>query len=93
MGRGLENLGKEYKNQIDKSFKFQTSQTVRGKVVRFHDAAFWVMDLDDILGFPANEIWWGHTEQSRSFFEEGRFLWSYVGVQGITSISANCDKF
>ena len=52
-----------------------------------------VMDLDDILGFPANEIWWGHTEQSRSFFDEGRFLWSYVGVLGITSISANCDKF
>jgi hypothetical protein len=102
MGRGLENLGKEYKNQIDKSFKFQTSQTVRGKVLRFDDAAFsWVMHKEMVVTnwkTHAKTSWIG-TEASGNYrstvaFEEGQLIYNWVGLGqiGTNSVWAKCKE-
>ena len=101
MGRGLENLGKEYKNQIDKSFKFQTSQTVRGKVVRFDDAAFWVMHREMVVTnwkTDAKTSWIGTAAsgnyRSTVAFEEGQLIYNWVslGQIGTNSVWAKCKE-
>jgi len=75
-------------------FQFKLDETRRAMV--FGNSGYledMVMELVDGKHFPAKELWWGDTEYGRSFFEKGRFLFSRVGVGGIKSISANCDKF
>lgn len=52
-----------------------------------------VVELVDDQHFPSLEFWWGHTEWRSSFFRKGRLLYSSIGPVGITSISADCDKF
>ena len=102
-GRGLENLGKEYKNQIDKSFKFQTSQTVRGKVVRFDDAAFSSLVMHNEMVVTnwktdAKTSWIGTAAhgnyRSTVAFEEGQLIYNWVslGQIGTNSVWAKCKE-
>lgn len=75
-------------------FQFKLDETRRAMV--FGNSGYLkdeVVELVDGQHFPTQEFWWGQTEWSRSFFKKGRFLFSTVGVGGITSTSANCDKF
>ena len=101
IGRGLENLGKEYKNQIDKSFKFQTSQTVRGKVVRFANADSWVLHREMVVTnwkTDAKTSWIGTeasgNNRSTVAFEEGQLIYNWVslGQIGTNSVWAKCKE-
>lgn len=85
--------GKKTDYQLEK-FQFKLDSARR--VMVFGNSGFLqdiVMELDDGRHFPSQELWWATEERSLSFFQKGRFLYSYVGSSGITSISANCDKF
>ena len=87
----IDGTVEQYKLQ---KFQFKLDETRRAMV--FGNSSFlgdMVMELVDGKHFPAQEFWWGYSEYGRSFFEKGRFLFSMVSVRGITSISANCDKF
>jgi hypothetical protein len=75
-------------------FQFKLDETRRAMV--FGNSGYFedfVIGLVDGKHWPAQEFWWGDTEYSVSFFEKGRFLFSSVGGEGSTSISADCDKF
>ena len=75
-------------------FQFKLDETRRAMV--FGNSGYFedmVMELADDKHVPAQEFWYGDTENCLSFFLKGRFLFSTVGVDGITSISADCDKF
>ena len=39
------------------------------------------------------ELWRSTDVSSMFLFSEGKFLYSYVGLSGIKSISADCEKF
>ena len=85
--------GKRTDYKLEK-FQFKLDETRRAMV--FGNSSYLtdeVMELVDGQHFPSQELWWGYAEWSHSFFQKGRFLYSYVGSEGITSISANCDKF
>jgi hypothetical protein len=87
----LEGERTDYKLE---KFQFKLDETRRAMV--FGNSGYlkdFVMEVPDGKHFPAQEFWWGYGEYGRSFFEKGRFLFSIVGVEDITSISANCDKF
>ena len=43
--------------------------------------------------YPSQEYWWTETEYTKSFFFKGKFVLANLGNHGITSISADCDKF
>ena len=85
--------GKRTDYKLEK-FQFKLDETRRAMV--FGNSGYFEdmeMELADGKHWPAQEFWWGGTEYGRSFFQKGRFLFSTVGVEGMTSISANCDKF
>jgi hypothetical protein len=42
---------------------------------------------------PSKEFWYADFIYSRAFFTSGKFVVAMVGNHGITSISADCDKF
>ena len=75
-------------------FQFKLDKTknamVFGKSGYFEDS---VMELREGGNWPSQESWFADREYDMSYFDEGKFLYSYIGSQGITSISANCDKF
>jgi hypothetical protein len=82
------------KNFKLEKFQFKLDETRRAMV--FGNSGYLkdvVMELLDGKHFPTKELWFGDTEYGRSLFQKGRFLFSTVGLEGITSISANCDKF
>jgi hypothetical protein len=45
------------------------------------------------LDAPSAEHWFAESLQSKSYFLNGKFIYALVGNGGITSISADCDKF
>jgi hypothetical protein len=79
--------------QLEK-FQFKLDETRRAMV--FGNSGYLegvVLELDDGRHFPSQELWWSSGEKGLSYFREGRFQYAYVGQGGITSITANCDKF
>ena len=42
---------------------------------------------------PSVEFWKTQKEGSMSYFHEGKFLHVVVGHTGVTTVSADCDKF
>ena len=81
-------------------FQFKLNETLKamvfGKGVYFNNS---VLDLVDgnhspmRAGNVAREYWWVQNEWGMGYFYNGRFLHSHVGSDGISSISADCDKF
>ena len=50
-------------------------------------------ELVEDMAWPVVEVWYARDEYSTLYFKEGKFLYSEIGSTGITSISADCDKF
>ena len=51
------------------------------------------LPLIDSLSVASEEVWWAESHMEGSYFQNGKFIHSLVGIGGITSISADCDKF
>tara|TARA_R110000823_G_C15774741_1_gene484446 strand:- start:114 stop:479 length:366 start_codon:yes stop_codon:yes gene_type:complete len=43
--------------------------------------------------WPSIETWFSDDQFDHAFFEKGKFLYSYTGKAGLSTIHANCDKF
>ena len=50
--------------------------------------------IDLTSGVPDQEVWYANYENSGVyFFKEGKFFYTSAGPFGISSVSADCDKF
>ena len=63
---------------------------VFGKKGYFQDSE---MKLREGLAWVSQEKWKAEDMNSRAFFQEGKFLYSFNCSSGITTISADCEKF
>ena len=53
-----------------------------------------VMELREGRNWPSQEVWYADgQEHNISKFDEGKYLFSMIAGDNITSISADCDKF
>ena len=75
-------------------FQFKLDQTknamVFGSTGMFKNEVF-----ELVIGrtWPSQEAWNASDKYSMTYFEFGKFLFTRNGSLGITSLSANCDKF
>jgi len=53
----------------------------------------WKVPLDPNRSWVLINRWWASNNYNLLLFEEGKLVSSSVGSEGITSITANCDKF
>ena len=87
-------LDGEIKSFTLEKFQFKLDQTknamVFGSTAPFKDE---VRELVIGRNYPSKEKWYANDKYSMTYFREGKFLNSTVSSFGMTSISANCDKF
>ena len=87
----LEGERKSYNYQ---KFQFKLDQTknamVFGKQGYFQND---VMELRENFSFPSQETWYADGQFDSAYFGNGKFLYSMTGNTGVSSVSANCDKF
>ena len=82
------------KNYTLEKFQFKLDQTknamVFGSTGMFKNEVF-----ELVIGrtWPSQEAWNASDKYSMTYFEFGKFLFTRNGSLGITSLSANCDKF
>ena len=75
-------------------FQFKLDQTknamVLGSTGYLRDMVF---ELVIGQNWPSQENWYGINRNSMTYFDNGKHLFTSNGSSGITSISADCDKF
>ena len=84
----------EKKNYKLEKFKFKLDPTKRSMV--FGDDGFFEdfsIELTETRSWPHIESWYAHLTDWVLYFDEGRFLLSDNGSNGLRSMYANCDKF
>jgi hypothetical protein len=75
-------------------FKFKLNQAT--KTLEFGSGGYFnnfSMDLVDVDYYFSHTVWNADSSNSKAYFQEGKFLTASVIFMGITSISADCDKF
>ena len=45
------------------------------------------------MSYPSQEKWNAEGDYDRLVFKEGKFIYSWTGRSGITTMSADCEKF
>ena len=89
-GTSLEGKRTDYKLE---KFTFKLDHTknamVFGKDGYFSNS---VTELREESSFPNLEVWRARGKYSNSYFTKGKFIYTTIGL-GITSISADCEKF
>ena len=90
---GITLEGKKQNYTLEK-FQFKLDKTknamVFGKQGYFKNI---LLELREELNWPVLESWYAKNEFSMAFFDKGKFLYSMTTNTGVTSVSANCDKF
>ena len=75
-------------------FQFKLDQTknamVLGSTGYLRDGVF---ELVIGKNWPSQEVWYANNIYSMTYFDNGKHLFTSNGSSGITSISADCDKF
>ena len=75
-------------------FQFKLDKTknamVFGKSGIFEDM---VIELRERMSYPKAELWHADDLYGALHFGAGRLLYSHTTFQGLTAISADCDKF
>ena len=86
--------GEEKRWKLEK-FQFKLDQTKNAMV--FGSTGYFagsVNELNTLRTFPSQDKWFANSTYSITYFKKGKlFDTSNVGSLGITSISADCDKF
>ena len=86
--------GEMTKHTLEK-FQFKLDQTKNAMV--FGSTGYFansVNELNTLRTFPSQDKWFANSTYSITYFKKGKFFdTSNVGSLGITSISADCDKF
>ena len=88
------NLEGEQINHPPERFQFKLDQTKNAMV--FGSTGYFKNGVSELMtdwGFPSQEKWYAKDKYSMTYFGEDKFLDSTVLPFGITSISADCDKF
>jgi len=84
----------EKKNYILEKFQFKLDQTknamVYGSTGSFKDE---VIELVIGRNWPSQETWYANDQYSMTYFQKGKLLYTQITVLGISSQSADCDKF
>jgi hypothetical protein len=87
-------LSGEKKNHKLENFLFKLDENkaamVFGKRGYF---ATVVVKLRPNSQLPQREWWYADSDFGHYYFEDGKFLFSLVGSTGMSSVSADCDKF
>jgi len=85
----------EMKNYKLEKFQFKLDQTKNAMV--FGSSGFFagsVKELTTGMNWPSEEAWYVNDKYSMIYFEKGKFFYTSIhGIEGISSISADCDKF
>ena len=83
----------EKENYTLEKFQFKLDQTKNAMV--FGSTGFFQDEVIDLTsGVPDQEVWYANYENSGVyFFKEGKFFHTSAGPFGISSVSADCDKF
>ena len=79
-----------------KKFQFKLDKTKNAMVFgKAADSYFAGKELKLELGMDSvvKERWHAGGMFSKLYFAKGKFLYSFIGVSGLTSLSADCDKF
>tara|TARA_R110000823_G_C15755437_1_gene482399 strand:- start:314 stop:697 length:384 start_codon:yes stop_codon:yes gene_type:complete len=87
-------FGGEKKSWKLEKFKFKLNQAK--KTLEFGSGGYFnnfSMDLVDVDYYFSHTVWNADSSNSKAYFQEGKFLTASVIFMGITSISADCDKF
>ena len=75
-------------------FQFKLDQTknamVFGNTGIFKDQVY---KLTNFGNFPGLGRWYANDKYSMTYFQEGKFLYTFNGSQGVSVKSADCDKF
>ena len=85
--------GEKINYKLEK-FTFKLDQTKNAMV--FGSTGYFKNGVSELMtdrAFPSQEKWYAKDKYSMTYFGEGKFLDSTVLPFGITSISADCDKF
>ena len=85
--------GKQTNYKLEK-FQFKLDQTKNAMV--FGSTGYYqgiVFDLDKTLAWISQEAWYANGKYSMTYFEEGKFMFTFNNSEGITSVSANYEKF
>ncbi|MDB0064735.1 hypothetical protein N9E93_00520 [Oceanospirillaceae bacterium] len=84
----------EMKNYKLEKFQFKLDQTknamVFGSTGMFQGE---VIELTTGRNWPRQEKWNANDAYSTAYFGEGKFVYAIPGSLGISSVSADCDKF
>ena len=86
--------GEVRENRALEKFQFKLDETEQAMIFGSNS---WFQGLNepliDRLSMPSEEIWWAESHMEGTYFQKGKFIHALVGIGGITSISADCDKF
>ena len=75
-------------------FQFKLDRTKNAMV--FGSSGYFTdheMKLKSGNHWPSIEKWFSYDLYDQAYFEEGKFLYSFTGATGITTVTADCDKF
>ena len=91
LGITVEGEIKIYKPE---KFQFKLDQTknamVFGNTGIFKDQVY---KLTNFGNFPGLGRWYANDKYAMTYFQEGKFLYTFNGSQGVSVKSADCDKF
>ena len=75
-------------------FQFKLDQTKNAMV--FGSTGYFKDSMDELvigMSFPSQEQWYANDKYSMTYFEEGKFLYTFNQSSGVSVKSADCDKF
>ena len=75
-------------------FQFKLDQTKNAMV--FGSTGYFKDSMEELVigtSFPSQEIWYANDKYSMTYFEKGKFLFTYNGSIGVSVKSADCEKF
>ena len=75
-------------------FKFKLDKAKNAMVFGKGNPHFSIPTLEIETGWmPSKEVWATSNNVALSYFKNGKFMFTLLGTEDITAISANCDKF
>ena len=87
-------LGGEMTRYKPEKFQFKLDQTKNAMV--YGSTGYFKDSMDELVigaSFPSQEMWFANGKYSMTYFEEGKFLYTFNSSTGVSVKSADCEKF
>jgi hypothetical protein len=91
LGITVEGEMESYKPE---KFQFKLDQTKNAMV--YGSTGYFKDSMDELVigaSFPSQEMWFANGKYSMTYFEEGKFLYTFNSSTGVSVKSADCEKF